>query len=476
LTYQVYNYLIKNNTIIIFKRQNKFNELRNEFPFFSFEDFEIKITENEVLITYFFNLSGKFFFYPNIRIPLAAFIKSEMLTEERIKNVAFQIGMVELISYWKAACPPKVIIKPSFLEKDQVTFWKKVYYSGLGEFFYTNSINTDIDNFMEIECILVKVFGKEMYDVTDSTIIPVGGGKDSVVTMELLKKAKNENLCLIVNPRKASIDSAVNAGFNEESIIKIYRTIDQKLIELNSKGFLNGHTPFSALLAFVSVLAAMLAGSKNIALSNESSANEPTVAGSNINHQYSKSFEFEKDFRNYLKEYVTEDFNYFSFLRPLSELQIARLFSNLNTKHFESFRSCNAGSKEDKWCCKCSKCLFTYIILSPFISPDKLCEIFGSNVLNDIDLLLYFNQLTGCEKEKPFECIGTVEEVNSALRLAINKYYSSNDALPVLLIHYKKTDNYRKYAEVSEKGLLKHYNNEHFLNKRFETILKQHLK
>jgi len=454
--------------------QMKFIELRKKYPFFSYEDFNLQITDKELVITYIFNISDKFLFQPKIRIPFHDIFKKELLSEIKMKSIVFQIGMVELISYWKTTCSERVIIKPYLLHKNQIVFWKKLYYNGLGEFFYLNSINTDMTSFMAIECQSTQVLKKEKYELLNSNIIPVGGGKDSVVTMELLNKGFSDNLCLIVNPRKASLDTANNAEYKENEIVKVYRTLDTKLLALNEQGFLNGHTPFSALLAFISVLIAAMAGRRNIALSNESSANEVTVEGSDVNHQYSKSYEFERNFRAYIKEFVADDFNYFSFLRPLSELQIAKLFSVF--KHqYADFKSCNVGSKTDVWCCKCPKCLFTFIVLSAFIPINDLIGIFGKNLFEDNELQFYFDQLIGKESIKPFECVGTVDEVNSALCLTLNKYYSNNNVLPCLLQYYKTTSNYQQYKGVNEKVLLKQFDNEHFLQDEFLHILKMNM-
>ena len=270
------------------------------------------------------------------------------------------------------------------------------------------------------------------------TLIPIGGGKDSTVTLELLSDSFSDNILLILNPRKACTDTAYAAGYKDDRIITVNRYIDPVLLKMNDEGFLNGHTPFSALLAFVSLLCAAITGRKHIALSNESSANETTIEGSSVNHQYSKSYSFEKDFREYYLKYITDDINYFSLLRPISELQIAKLFSK-NPKYFSSFKSCNVGSKMDTWCCNCSKCLFTYIILSPFIAKDNLTEIFGKNIFDDRNLLHEFNQLIGIAETKPFECVGTIEEVNCALCNIIN---SEKGKLPFLLEYYKKSPNY----------------------------------
>ena len=262
----------------------------------------------------------------------------------------------------------------------------------------------------------------------------MGGGKDSVVTLELLRRAGKTIRPLIMNPRGATIECARVAGFPMDEVLVIRRSIDPTLLDLNAKGYLNGHTPFSAMLAFYTRLASKLSGIPNVALSNESSANESTVLGTSVNHQYSKSLEFEDDFRAYCP-----GFNYFSFLRPLSELQIAMLFSRFTAYH-DVFRSCNVGSKQDIWCGHCAKCLFAYIILSPFIEPARLNRIFGKSMLDDTSLELEFRQLIGEAETKPFECVGTVSEVRQALSMALKRWYETSRR-PALLENLESLEN-----------------------------------
>lgn len=446
---------------------HKFHNLRNQYKRFVYESFDYRITSDFLDISFNFNLDNKYFFRPSLNIPLKSFIIIDKLTSEKLRNLIFHIGMVELISYWKAACPREIVIKPYSLTEYQKDWWKHLYYNGLGEFFYLNSIQTSFDSFVNINSKSEDQLLPFKLLMEDSVIIPVGGGKDSAVTIELLSERNSKNLLLIMNPRKASTDTASVAGFGDDNTIVVNRTIDPLLLKLNDEGYLNGHTPFSALLAFVSILCSAITGRRHIALSNESSANESTVEGTSVNHQYSKSFEFEKDFREYYSKYISRDFNYFSILRPLSELQIAKLFSE-NEKYFLVFKSCNVGSKDNKWCCHCSKCLFTYIILSPFISKEKILTIYGKDLLNDKSILHEFNQLIGIAETKPFECVGTVDEVNASLHEIINR---EKGRLPELLEYYKSTNNFliNKYLDFST--LLAEFNKDHFLEEKFENIL-----
>jgi hypothetical protein len=417
-----------------------FLNLRNQYPVFTYESFQVTRSEKKWTVEFLFVVDEQIKFRPTLSIPARSFCNFDELSNEQINLLAFHIGLIELVSYWKATCSPTVVIKPFALSNAQIEWWKKLYFQGLGEFFYVNEIRTTRSEFMTVECASDVVPEKQRFDLDEKIIVPIGGGKDSVVTLELLRKSHLELRPMIINPRGATLNCAQIAGFEREQIIEVNRTIYPQLLELNAEGFLNGHTPFSAMLAFVSLLTSAIAKTKHIALSNESSANEATVLGQDVNHQYSKSLEFENDFRDYVKNFISEDFNYFSFLRPLNELKIAEYFSDFPQYH-SVFRSCNAGSKNDAWCNRCAKCLFACIILSPFIEPEKMIQIFGNDLLNNENLKHEFNQLIGIENTKPFECVGTIDEVNTALNLHIRRFPNHT---PSLIEYYKTLDKFTK--------------------------------
>lgn len=450
------------------QNQSLYHSLRKKYPFFSFDDFIIIKSADQLQIKYRFNLSDAFIFEPTITIPAKPFINLS-INEDLLENLAFNIGMVELISYWKAACPPQVIINAAYLDNLQVEWFKKLYFNGLSEFFYVNGIAADFDDFMQIKVRGDWDYPPVDYQSADSVLVPVGGGKDSAVTLDLVKNAGFNVIPFILNPRKASLETTQAAGFEEDHIFTVHRTIDKTLLQLNDQGFLNGHTPFSALLAFVTLLAGAMTNCQYVALSNESSANEPTIPGTTINHQYSKSVDFEREFRGYAERYISKNIEYFSLFRPLNELQIGKIFSKL-THQFQHFKSCNAGSKTDSWCCKCSKCLFTWIILSPFINQKELVQIFGNDLWEDETLLPIFQQLTGIADEKPFECVGTIDEVNTALVMTIRNYQTV--PLPFLLRYYSSTRNFAQFSEGSHKFLMENFENENYVPDQFLKILK----
>jgi hypothetical protein len=448
-------------------KENKelYKILREKHSQFIFESFDLNVDDLQIQVKFNFWLDDVCSFQPTLSIPVNRNFRK--FDQAILETFVFNIGMIELISYWKAACPPQIVIKPYFLSDDQIKWWKKIYFHGLGEFFYLNGIIEEQDSFVDIVCEATQTFQKVDAAVEDKILIPIGGGKDSVVSLELLKK-HFEVIPLILNPRGANLATIESGGFKQEDAFLMSRTIDPQLLALNAKGYLNGHTPFSAMLAFNCVLASYLTGAKHIALSNESSANEPTDPVSGVNHQYSKSLEFEADFRNYISEYVWPQVNYFSFLRPFSELQIAALFSKFN-QHHSTFRSCNVGSKSDSWCGSCPKCLFTYIILLPFIEHSKLNSIFEKDLLLDLSLKPTLDELTGAASVKPFECVGTTSEVNLALTYFIDKYPG---VLPDLLKDYLQSKQYNPLVEHDFKVLLKQLDEHHFLTDDFVEILK----
>lgn len=453
-------------------KSQQFNEYREKYKEFYYNSYSINEDDEAIYLEYEFEIPGLTKFMPKLSI-----LKKEMqfksLENNYVKNMVFNIGLIELISYWKSTCSPKIIIKCGYLNEEQINWWKKLYFYGLGELLYTNNIKTNINDLLDIKCLESNkeiISDENIEDNFEGYIVPIGGGKDSVVTLETLKIDRNKDYCLIINPKPVTLKCAEIAGLGYNNIIEIKRSIDQNLIELNKKGFINGHTPFSAMLAFVSYFVAYLLSKKYIALSNENSANESNVVGEKINHQYSKSFEFECDFEEYAEKYLKMPIKYFSFLRPLNELQIAKIFSK-HEKYHKVFKSCNVGSKEKewKWCLNCAKCLFAYIILSPYLYKNKLVSIFGADMFENKDLLETFIELTGNGENKPFDCVGTYEEVNFAISKTIENIESRNGTLPYLLQYYK--NNY-KLVDTKD-DITKRYNNENNLNEEQNEILRK---
>ena len=358
------------------------------------------------------------------------------VNDPRLDAALFALHILGGVSYYKTCLPKEIEVWSGTMTPRQAAFYNEVYEKGLGEFFYKNKI--DFRG-------LVKFPFKEDAEPTApkdmamddtwpvTTLVPIGGGKDSIATIELLKKAKVPVtlLRLVSHPLIEKQAEIANLP-----LIKVERHLSPLLFALNEQGALNGHVPITAYLSAVSVIVALLYGQKAIALSNERSADygNTEYLGMTINHQWSKGVEFERAFQQEITEMIDPTLQYFSLLRPLSELGIASIFGK--ARHFHDVAtSCNTNWRivrekpRDKWCRACPKCAFAFAILSAFIEEQKLVDLFGGNLFDDPALLPTFRELLGLEGIKPFECVGTPEETKAALYLAQKNGWSGESAV-----------------------------------------------
>ena len=335
------------------------------------------------------------------------------------------------ISYYKAAVPLKIIINNFKLNKQQADFYNNLYKKGLGEFAYKNQL--DLRRRINFPYVSNIQAAPSKLKLSRCTAIPIGGGKDSIVTIEMLQSANEPIQLFSLGDFKVTSNVAKVANLPCRIV---ERALSPKLLELNEQGALNGHVPISAIIAFILPVAAILYGFDRAALSNERSANTGNLIlnGEEINHQYSKSFEFEQKVSRFIQENILSNFIYFSLLRPLSDLHIARLFSKLTPYHLV-FMSCNAAFKLQKknrkpsWCLHCPKCRFTFLALAPFMDKEKLIAIFGKNLLNDKDQQQGYDELIGIKGHRPFECVGEIEESKAAFILLSKNPKWQNDLL-----------------------------------------------
>lgn len=435
--------------------------LRKKHPTFIYENFQYVKDGNSLKISFSFKIPPGIRFSPTVGIEnINSFIFAK-IGKSTIENFIFHLGLIEMVSYWKSTCSPMIDIKAGYLTKDQITWWKNLLLKGLGEFFYQNNINFKQNNFIDIKTSTGKTYTKDQREHQERYLVLNGGGRDSAVSIEFLKELKKEMTIFMLNPTKAMLDVAQTSGVKNQIIVK--REIDKNLFKLNTDGFLNGHTPFSAYLAFLAVLGALLFDTRFVVPANERSSNEENIEflGEKINHQYSKSYDFEKAFRQYTCENLSNNIDYFSLLRPLYEIQISKIFASYK-KYFKSFKSCNRGHKNNIWCGQCPKCLSIYISLHPFIKEDDITAVFGDNLYEKKELLDLLLHLTGNKKPKPFECVGTYQEILEGLRLSVGKLEKQNEQLPYLLEYAKKNILSKNPLEPE---LLTAWDENNFLNK-----------
>ncbi len=404
------------------KKTQKINPKIFEYTSYKFEPGKKKIIFN-----YKMEFAGQkpLFFTEEILLP--AVPQLEKIPKDLLENILESLHLMLGISYYKTFCPPK--IKLNFrISKEQAHFWNIVYRKGLGEFCYRNKI--DPAKIAKFPYSSNTKNGAVEFSRKNRSLVGVGGGKDSIVVVKLLKKQKENIAAFIVETQKES--ALIKSVVKEMRIphLKIRRHLDQKLIN-KIPGSYDGHIPISAIIAFLGVLNSILYDFSNVIVANEHSSNFGNLEykGDIINHQWSKSEEFEKLFQNYTKNFITPDIKYFSVLRPFSELRIAKLFSH-HKKYFQIFSSCNKNFRikhkpQALWCDTCPKCAFTFLILSPFLPKKQLLGIFKKNIFEDQSLLPIFRDILGFGKMKPFDCVGTFEEAQAALISASKNFANS---------------------------------------------------
>jgi len=348
------------------------------------------------------------------------------LAEEQALDTAFRlIFLLAGVSYYKAAIPPRLVCAAFDLDAELAAFCHEVYHHGLGEFAYRNNVKLAVNFVVAREA---PAPAAPSLHLPERLLVPVGGGKDSIVTIEALKRAGKDITLFALGGQNLAAPIAQTIAVSGLPHLQIKRTISPALIEMNRQGALNGHVPITAILSAITVACAILYGFDTIVLSNENSANAPNVIcdGEAINHQYSKSFAFEQDFSRLVRRRIAPDLNYFSLLRPLTEAAIAARFAKLESYH-PVFRSCNTAFKQDEakrgahWCRACPKCRFVFLALAPFMPKEKLIAIFGGDMLDDATQTEGFKELCGLSEIKPFECVGEVEESQALIAALAGK-------------------------------------------------------
>lgn len=406
-------------------------KLRNFHPALVYKSFKTSILDGVLTVTYAYFLEPDIQFLSTYRFPLPMGEDAR-----KAEQLLFQLGIVEAMSYWKLACPPEFVIEAGPISKQTQTFFEDLFLHGLGEFYYVNGIDFTTEQFLTIRAEKTTIPKPVEIETNKTDLVLVGGGKDSALLLSLIAQSSKTIRPMVVNPSNASLDIIKAVGITDPLVIT--RTLDPKLYELNSNGYLNGHTPFSALLSFIGAAVATQYGYENIVVANEQSANEGNVVykGVEINHQYSKSLRYENLFRSHLFEELSPSLSYFSAMRPFNDLQISKMFSK-ESYMLSIFRSCNRSRTTNGWCGACAKCAFTYLTLFPFLPFESMQTIFGSDYFTDKKILMYIRELVGVTAIKPFDCVGTKDEARLALLLSLASYQKNNRRTPEGLLLIK---------------------------------------
>ena len=346
---------------------------------------------------------------------------------EEARAAARLVFLLAGVSYYKTAAPPVIDFGDTALTAAEEAFLREFYLQGLGEFAFRN--NLDLTSLkLEARRAAAQPSAPQEPSGPRRVLVPFGGGIDSIVTVEQVRQRADVALFVVSRPGDRFDAIEQPAAVTGLPVVRAEREIDPQLLRSAELGFLNGHVPVTGILSAIAVLAAVLEDRAAVVMSNEWSASVPTLEhdGRPVNHQFSKSEEFEAAFRGVLADQRRLP-EYFSWLRDRTELWVAREFAELRPYH-GSFRSCNKAFYAERarrfahWCGQCDKCCFIDLILAPFLPAEALRRIFAvaGEPLDDPALAVKFRSLLGAGA-KPFECVGEVTECRAAVLLAARR-------------------------------------------------------
>jgi hypothetical protein len=356
------------------------------------------------------------------------------LAGERAAAVERALQLLHLIagvSYYKAAVPQDIRIDSYAIDADTAAMLEAIYVNGLGEFAYRNGLN--LHGKIRFPHAAVNRSAAPALGLREHALVAIGGGKDSLVSIEALRALGVEQTVTWIGGSQLIKACAERTGL---PTLNIGRALAPQLFDYNREGAWNGHIPVTAVNSAILVFAAVLLGVDQVVFSNERSASYGSLieGTGEVNHQWSKGWAFESAFGDYVQREIAADLHYYSLLRPLSELAVARQFAKAD-RYDAHFSSCNRNfhilgeRPANRWCGVCPKCHFVFLALAPFMSKPRLVGIFGRNLLDDPAQTAGYDALLEYQDHKPFECVGEGRESRAAMAALSERPEWREDAL-----------------------------------------------
>lgn len=398
-----------------------------------------------------------------VAVPGAPF-DLEPARAEAVQRALRLLHLIAGVSYYKAAVPPDIRIESYAIDAETAELLETIYLNGLGEFAYRNGLNLhgrikfpvdenplpgeprrgqgeeppSLSREAPLTPTLSPAGGGEgesggasmaaeagehqpapALGLRGHALVAIGGGKDSLVSIEALRGVGVEQTVTWIGGSQLIKACAERTGL---PTLNPGRQLASQLFEYNRLGAWNGHIPVTAVNSAILVFAALLHGMDQVVFSNERSASYGSVipGTGEVNHQWSKGWAFERAFGDYVQTRIAADLKYYSLLRPLSELAVARQFAKTD-RYDAHFSSCNRnfhilGERPvNRWCGVCPKCHFVFLALAPFMPKPRLVGIFGRNLLDDPAQIPGYDALLEFQDHKPFECVGEGRESRAAM-------------------------------------------------------------
>ena len=336
---------------------------------------------------------------------------------QAVEQAVRLLHLITGVSYYKAAVPNEIRIDGYAIDAATAVLMEQVYVHGLGEFAYRNGLS--LHGRVRFPVAAQAPAPAPVAALREHALVAIGGGKDSLVSIEALRGAGIDQTVTWIGGSQLIAACAARTGL---PTLNIGRALAPELFDYNRQGAWNGHIPVTAINSAIMVLAALLHGVDQVVFSNERSASYGSMipGTGEVNHQWSKGWAFEQAFGAYVQSHVAADLHYYSLLRPMSELAVARQFAR--TDHYDAhFSSCNRNfhllgeRPTNRWCGVCPKCHFVFLALAPFMPKPRLVGIFGRNLLDDANQTAGFDALLEYQDHKPFECVGEGQESRAAM-------------------------------------------------------------
>lgn len=381
---------------------------------FHFTDCAFDAATGIARLDYAFDTGGMF--SETITFPGAPFTLAAARTAA-VKSALRTLHLIAGVSYYKAAVPKTIVLDAYAIDAGTAAFLTEVYENGLGEFAYRNGLN--LRGKIVFPADAPAPAKAPAAGLPTQALVAIGGGKDSLVSIEALRRAGIAQTVTWIGSAPLIRSCAERTGL---PLLNISRQLPPELFAMNKQGALNGHIPVTAVNSAILALAALLHGADQVVFSNERSASYGSLieGTGEVNHQWSKGWDFERAFAAQVRSHIAADLNYYSLLRPFSELAVARQFAK--TDFYDAhFSSCNRNfhilgeRPAQRWCGVCPKCHFVFLALAPFMSKPRLMTIFGRNLLDEPAQIPGFDALLEYQDHKPFECVGEGRESRAAM-------------------------------------------------------------
>jgi UDP-N-acetylmuramoylalanine--D-glutamate ligase len=398
--------------------------MRRVAEFFEFTSYDFKPAQKQAFFHYkmVFTNGNELTFTETLFLPKVPHLKNipDGLMEHLLLSLHIGLG----ISYYKTFTPKNIRIKP--LSRSVAEFWTTVYRKGLGEFWYRNNLDPAQSPSFPID----KNITDESWKISrkDRGLVGIGGGKESIVLAEMFKENNYPitSFEIEMHQKSSLVDSVMKQVGAPK--LKIRRMLDEQLFDKNLAIY-NGHIPISMIYGLLGVFCAVLYDYAYVVVGNARSSDYGNLRhkGEEVNHQWSKTEEFEMLFQKYVREFVTPDITYFSPLRAFYEIRVIKMFTKYE-QYFPYFSSCNRNfkvyqdGKPKRWCGECPKCAYVYLLLAGFLPKEKLLAIFEQDLLAKEELVPLYKDILGFGIMKPFDCVGRFEESQAGLYLASKKY------------------------------------------------------